>query len=244
VPSPSSSKKIERVQRAGAKRAAGTPRPIGFPLGIMAIVLIGALAVFFARESRLDAQNAQPQVNAGWRVAFGIWNCEKWTGPVSNSAEQATTTGIQWGDGYISVSPSGPESTGSKATFGKFLSRVGISVTDGKGGPVATLPAGLLDSGTKLTSGAKCAISEGKDKGKEKPAELVLLRWPPKSSEDTDPEVIRDGFDDVRFTEDREIFALALVPKDVKDYPFPTASVNAMSAAASASTTTPTTAGK
>jgi hypothetical protein len=229
VPSPSSSKKIERVQRAGAKRSAGTPRPIGFPLGIMAIVLVGALAVFFARESRLDAQSAQPQVNAGWRVAFGVYNCEDWANPVSNSADQATTTGIQWGDGYITVSPSGPEATGSNATFGKFLSRVGISIADGDDGPVATLPAGVLKSGEKLTSGASCAISEGKDKGKKLPAELVLLHWPPKSSEDTDPEVIRDDFDGVRFTEDREIFALALLPKDTKDYPFPTASVKAMS---------------
>jgi hypothetical protein len=238
VPSPSSSKKIERVQRAGAKRVSGTPRPLGFPLGIMAIMLVGALAVFFARESRLDAQNAQPQVNAGWRAAFGIYNCDKWANTVSNSSEQATTSGIQWGDGFISVSPSSQESTGSKATFGKFLDRVGITIEDGDDGPVAKVPDGILDSGNTLSSDAKCAISEGDDAGKEKPAELVLLRWPPKSSDSTDPQVIRGDFADVRFTEDREIFALALVPEDLDEYPFPTASVNAMTGSSAGATTT------
>ena len=239
MPSPSSSKKIERVQRAGAKRSAGTPRPLGFPLGIMAIMLVGALAVFFARESRLDAQNAQPQVNAGWRVAFGIYNCDKWANSVSNSTEQATTSGIQWADGYISVSPSSQQSTGSKATFGKFLDRVGITIEDGKQGPIAKVPDGVLDSGNTLSSDAKCSISEGKDSGKEKPAELVLLRWPPKSSAKTDPQVIRGDFADVRFTEDREVFALALVPEGTDKFLFPTASVNAMSNSSSESTTVP-----
>ncbi len=239
MPSPSSSKKIERVQRAGAKRSAGTSRPLGFPLGIMAILLVGSLAVFFARESRLDAQNAQPRVNAGWRAAFGVYNCEGWANPVSNAEDQATTSGIQWGPGYISISPSSQESSGSNARFGKFLERVGITIEDGDDGPVAKLPAGVLDSGDTLSSDARCAISEGDDAGEEKPAELVLLRWPPKSSDKTDPQVIRGNFEDVRFTEDREIFALALLPEDVDDYPFPTASVNAMIGESASTTTTP-----
>ncbi len=238
MPSPSSSKKIERVQRAGAKRSAGTSRPLGFPLGIMAILLVGSLAVFFARESRLDAQNAQPRVNAGWRAAFGVYNCEGWANPVENAADQATTSGIQWGPGYISISPSSQESSGANARFGKFLDRVGITIDDGDEGPIAKLPAGVLDSGDTLSSDAKCAISEGDDAGEEKPAELVLLRWPPKSSDKTDPQVIRDDFENVRFTEDREIFVLALLPEGTDDYPFPTASVNAMLGETEADTTT------
>jgi hypothetical protein len=240
VPSPSSSKKIERVQRAGAKRSAGAPRPIGFPLAVMAILLVGSLAVFFARQSRIDAQNEQPVVNARWRVAFGVYHCDRWANEVTNDPGQATTTGIQWGDGYISVSPSGPESAGDKATFGKFLERVGIEISDGDDGPVATLPDGVLASGNKLESGSDCAINEGEDEGTTKKAELVLLRWPPKSSEKTEPQVIRSGFEKVRFTEDREIFALALVPVDLEkdEYPFPTQSVTAMQSAMTGVTTT------
>ncbi len=241
MPTPNSAKKIERVQRAGAKRSAGAPRPIGFPLAVMAIVLVGALAVFFARQSRIDAQNEQPQENAAWRVAFGIFHCDAWASPPSNAEDQATTTGIQWGSGYISVSPSGPESSGDKATFGKFLDRVGIKISENGDGPVATVPDGILSSGNTLESGSDCVITDGKDEGQTKKSELVLLRWPPKSNEKTKPQVIRDGFEDVRFTEDREIFALALLPTDVKDdeYPFPDASVTAMNAMTATTTTAP-----
>jgi hypothetical protein len=52
--------------------------------------------------------------------------------------------------------------------------------------------------------------------------------------------VIRSGFEKVRFTEDREIFALALVPVDLEkdEYPFPTQSVTAMQSAMTGVTTT------
>ena len=44
-------KKIQKVQRAGVSRAAGQRRELGFPLAVVAIIVIGTLLTFMAREA-------------------------------------------------------------------------------------------------------------------------------------------------------------------------------------------------
>jgi len=229
--SPSSAKKIERIQRAGTTRVAGTRRPLGFPLAILAVILFGSLAVFFARDSRINAASADPQQGANWRAAFDVYNCDKYLSNITNSSSTSNLSGIEWGAGFISVNPTTPASTGKNATMGKFFDRVGISFSEGTNGTVAT-----LSEGTKLDPSKNCTVTEGEDKGKEKASELVLYLWPPKSSDKTDPEIIRSNFGDTKIVEDREIFALALVPKGTKTIPLP--SVDAMNAETDSTTST------
>jgi hypothetical protein len=57
----SSAKKVARAARAGGNRRSGQRRPLGFPLAIGAVVLIGLMLVLFARDRR--NANAFPRAN-------------------------------------------------------------------------------------------------------------------------------------------------------------------------------------
>jgi hypothetical protein len=57
----SSAKKVARAARAGGNRRSGQRRPLGFPVAIGAVVLIGLVLVLFARDRR--NANAFPRAN-------------------------------------------------------------------------------------------------------------------------------------------------------------------------------------
>jgi hypothetical protein len=236
--SPSSAKKIARVQRAGTAKVAGTRRPLGFPLALMAVILIGCLAVFFARESRLASRNAQPRVGQKWRGAFAVYKCDQFI-PKLDSTSGNTLGGVSWTGDYVKIEPTTPGDAGKNATLGKLFDQLGIKFN----GSRAT-----LGDGNPLNSDQKCTVTKGSEKGKEVDSELVLFQWQPKSSEKSDPKRITSDFGATRFAEDRQIFVLALVPKNTKKtcrdgvdercVQFP--NIDAMTAGASAEDTTTT----
>jgi hypothetical protein len=57
----SSAKKVARAARAGGTRRSGQRRPLGFPLAIGAVILVGLVLVLFARDRR--NANAFPRAN-------------------------------------------------------------------------------------------------------------------------------------------------------------------------------------
>src|SRR4051812_17381876 len=58
----SSAKKVARAARAGGSRKSGQRRPLGFPIAILGVVVVGLVLVLFARDRR--NANAFPRANA------------------------------------------------------------------------------------------------------------------------------------------------------------------------------------
>ncbi len=56
----SSSKKIKRVQAAGATRSPGQRRQLGFPALIIGIIVVGLIGTFFAVAHRRDIEQVRP----------------------------------------------------------------------------------------------------------------------------------------------------------------------------------------
>jgi hypothetical protein len=194
----SSSKKVARAARAGSTTKGTERRALGFPLAIVAVVLLGTGLVVFSRDNRDEA--IPPTLNDHWHAAYGIWNCGEWE-PVLADAGQDLNGIHTHADGVIHIHPFSSASTGNRATLARFFETTGVDASDSK----ITLP-----SGTVLDEEAGC---DGE------PATLKVARWPA-DDPNADAEIIEEGLDDIRFREDREALTIALV-RDGETIPRP-----------------------
>lgn len=194
----SSSKKVARAARAGSTHKGPERRALGFPLAIVAVVLVGTGLVVFSRDNRDEA--IPPTLNDHWHAAYGIWNCGEWE-PVLTDAGQDLNGIHTHADGVIHIHPFSSASTGNRATLARFFETTGVEASDSK----ITLP-----SGTVLDEEAGC---NGES------ATLKVARWPA-DDPNAEAEIIEDGIEDIRFREDREVLTIALV-KDGETIPRP-----------------------
>jgi hypothetical protein len=76
---PSSRKKIARAARAGGSRPSGERRPLGFNAVIVAIVALGMILVFIARDDRLSNAHPKPGAEATggdhWHDGYSFYTC-------------------------------------------------------------------------------------------------------------------------------------------------------------------------
>ncbi|MEI2653970.1 MAG: hypothetical protein V9G12_17815 [Microthrixaceae bacterium] len=76
---PSTSKKIQRVQQSGVTRRVGQRRPLGFPAAIVAIIVVGLVLVWFARDARINVDGDRPRANQDkWYEAYGLYICDSY----------------------------------------------------------------------------------------------------------------------------------------------------------------------
>jgi hypothetical protein len=226
----SSTKKIQRVQRAGTKKVAGQRRPIGFPLAIAAIVVLGSVGIWLARESKVSVADAAPVINQDhWHYAFGFYQCDSYPDGLQKPTDATSDVlGIHsHGDGLIHIHPFSTSTAGKRATLGKFLEQEGITMTADE----LTFPASM--GGATFKNGDTCTID-----GKKQKAELKVFVWPPQASAKVKPDVFTDDFDNIRFTQDQGILSLAFVPESVKKIPLPP-SIDALKAPADLNEGTP-----
>lgn len=208
----SSQKKIQRVQRAGVTRTRGQRRPLGFALSVIAIVVVGALLVFLAREANKNSANAAPQANKDhWHMAWGIWVCDQFLPNQADAPGEAPGydpvgihTHVQ--DGLIHVHPFSKAASGNLARFGVFFDQLKIKVTDG---------SFTLADGTQHKDGDKCKKKDDQGNETEVEGKVKMYQWPPQANEKTEPEVITTDLRDIRFREAGQIFVLAIVPDGV-----------------------------
>lgn len=196
----SSSKKIKKVQQAGVSRAPGQRRNMGYPALIAAIVIVGCVGVFFARNERAASASEAPVANQDhWHAAYGLDLCGEFQpNPADDGPDTAGIHTHQ--DGLIHIHPWLTASSGDNATFSVFAKQIGVEVTDTS----ITLP-----DGTTYENGDDC---EGED-GKKEPGRVVLWVWPPQATESTEPTVITEDIANTRFRKDGEAFVLAFVPE-------------------------------
>lgn len=197
----SSSKKIKRVQAAGVSRTAGQRRNLGFPAMIAGIVLVGLVAVFFARDHRRSQVAEAPVANQDhWHAAFGIEICGAFE---KNPADaKADASGIHThSDGLIHIHPYTAAAAGKNATFAVFADQIGLELGDGS----FTLP-----DGKTWKNGDKCTDEKTK---KSTEGRVAMFVWPPQSTDKTEPKEITKNLGDIRFAQDGQAFVLAFLPK-------------------------------
>ncbi len=196
----SSAKKIKKVQQAGVSRAPGQRRNMGYPALIAAILVVGCVGVFFARNERAASASEAPVANQDhWHAAFGIDICGEFQANPSDDGPD--TAGIHpHQDGLIHIHPWLTASSGDNATFGVFAKQIGVQVGNGE----FTLP-----DGTTYKNGDDCEDEDGK----KVPGHVVLFAWPPQATESTEPKEITDDIAGTRFRKDGEAFVLAFVPE-------------------------------
>ncbi|MCB1272318.1 MAG: hypothetical protein M9942_06760 [Microthrixaceae bacterium] len=203
----SSSKKIKRVQAAGATRSPGQRRQLGFPALIAAIIVLGLVGTAFAVAHRRTNEEVRPVVGDNWVAAYGTYICGEAfnLGNLDNVVEDAPVD--LHADGLIHIHPTDEENSGAGAVFGLFLESVGITVGDGT---LTLPPSDLYPEGKTFTDGDECP---GEDGGEPQEGRVALYQWPPQAGENTDPRIITTNIAGTRFTEDGQTYVLAFAPR-------------------------------
>jgi hypothetical protein len=205
----SSSKKVPRAARAAAtSRGVGEKRERGFPLLVLAVVVLGVGLVLAARSSREEA--VAPFRTDHWHSAYEIYEC----GVLRSSLQtQTDPDGIHThGDSLIHIHPFNSSATGDDARLGVFLDASGLEIDD-----EGIDSSGSFDAGFAAIDNATGC--DGAD------SEIVVTRW--NIGPGNVPEVettYRGDFRDIQFLHEREAFTMAKVPVG-EDAPPPTAAV-------------------
>ncbi len=208
---PSSSKKIQRVQRAGVTRHKGQRRPLGYASLILVILIIGTVLVLLARDARQSAALAHPNYLATppdhWHSAIGIYICDHYLDPLADAAGDALGIHTHQ-DGLMHVHPFSLASSGKLAQLKLWFEDTALKVEDGK----ITMPDGKV-----YKNGDSCGTGDKKTNK----TEIALFAWPPQADKDTKFTKVTKDVGEVRYTQDGQIFALALVPKGEKPSALP-----------------------
>lgn len=203
----SSSKKIKRVQAAGATRSPGQRRQLGFPALIAGIILVGLVGTVLAVSHRRTNEEVRPVVGDNWVAAYGTYICGEAfnLGNLDNVVADAPVDLHE--DGLIHIHPTEEENSGAGAVFGLFLESVGITVADGS---ITLPPSDTYPEGRTFTDGEECPAEGG---GEPEPGRVALYQWPPQAGENTDPRIITSNIAGTRFTEDGQTYVLAFAPR-------------------------------
>ena len=192
----SSAKKIRRVQQAGATRAPGQRRQLGFPAMIIAILVVGLVLTYVAVGHRRDVEKVEPAIGTVWHEAFGLYICGEFRGTLSPVDPEAPI--VLYPDGLIRVAPDSEETAGPNATFALFLEAMGIVMTDTS----ITLP-----DGTTYSNGDDCGGQPGR---------VALYDWPPQAVDNTEPRIISSAITGTRFNADGRSYVLAFSPREAE----------------------------
>ncbi|MFV0318202.1 MAG: hypothetical protein ACK5O2_14730, partial [Microthrixaceae bacterium] len=191
----SSSKKIKRVQAAGASRSPGQRRQLGFPALIAAILIVGVAGTAFAVAHRRVNEEIRPTVEDNWVAAYGTYICGEDFNLGNLDTVQPDAPMDLHPDGLIHIHPTSEENSGDNAVFGLFLQSAGITLSDG----TMTLP-----DGRTFTDGDDC---------QGEPGRVALYQWPPQAGENTDPRIITSNIAGTRIGEDGQSYVLAFAPR-------------------------------
>ena len=205
----SSSKKVQRAARAAASsRGVGEKRERGFPLLVLAIVVLGVGLVLAARSSR--EEQVAPFRSDHWHSAYEVFDCGV-ARPIL--ATQTDPDGIHThGDGLIHIHPFNSSATGADARLAVFMDSSGLRI-----GADEIEATGSFDSGyAPVDNSTGC---DGVD------SEIVVSRWNIDGPDGISLETTyRGDFGEIRFLSDREAFTIAKVPVG-EDAPEPSAAV-------------------
>lgn len=193
----SSAKKVARAARTGGSRRPGQRRSLGFPAIVITIVVLGTALVLYARDQRLASAAPLAGIDH-WHAAYGVATCGEFQDPLSGIGEDPL--GIHTHeDGLIHIEPLVDGAAGRNAKLRLFADYVGVTLADG----TATFPDGTSWDGRTSECGGE-------------PAQIVVARWidgQDAADGEKPNEVITEGFENIRFRNDREAYMIVLVPE-------------------------------
>jgi hypothetical protein len=203
----SSAKKVARAARAGGRRG-GQRRQLGFPIAIVAVVVVGLLLVTFARQSNQAAADStnSPKRGEHWHASYGLYICDRFLTNVADKSPDDPLGIHTHEDGLIHIHPFQNAAAGKQATFDKFFDQVGIKISDSS----LKLPSAEPFNGR--------LYQEGETTCGGKPATLQIVHWKNalKAAEGGKPaKTFTEGLGGVRFSEDLGAYTIAFVPKGV-----------------------------
>lgn len=213
--SSSSAKKVAKLAQRGKGKKVRFQGGTLFPAAVVAVVVIGLLSIFYARETRPDPGSFPPQVGDHWHAAYGIYECDtflpKFTGAKEETIIDPNTggelyvsddyalTGIHsHDDGVIHYHPFSSAAIGRRAKLGVFLDVYDVELSEDR----LVLPA---DQGGEVYDADefKC---DGED------VEIKVVAWDSSTDEGRGQTYITD-LPDTRITNDGMVFVIAVVAR-------------------------------
>jgi hypothetical protein len=194
----SSAKKLAKVAEGAKTAKVRQQKGRVFPAAVAAVMVLGSLLVWYARDTAQAAASVEPTIGQHWHVAFGIYGCDKWLAHIQENNEAGIHTHA---DGVIHVHPSGGKGAGKRAKLGTWFDLVDLKISDaGQNKTRIELPEGL---GT-FTDGDDCG---------GKPGKWQALVWE-KASDTGDPQKFIADIGDVRFRTDGMAISLVFANED------------------------------
>ena len=195
----SSAKKVARAARAGGATRKNRPK-LAFPLGVFAVVLVGALLVVYARvdHSNTASADVKPSYSAGdhWHAAYGFYVCDKYLPPVSDALATDELGIHTHGDGLIHIHPFKASASGENARMNLWAKQIGMT---------------FYNDGWKMPDGTE--YRNGSATCGDKPAKLAVYKW--NSNDPSQPVTVYESdFGNIAYTEDGAIFSFAVLPQD------------------------------
>lgn len=200
----SSAKKVARAARAGSGRRSRQTgeRNLLFPLAMAVVVLVGVLAVLWARAERDRSDDPVVTDDTALRVAYGIYVCDTFASNLPADLDLITSAGVTtFGDGLFYVPP---DAIGTATLGGAF----------------DEADAELTDDAVRLPNGVAAVEGETTCGDDDQPGELRVVKWD-SLTDDTPVEVATSGLRDVVFDAQGQSITLAFVPADTPDGEIP-----------------------
>lgn len=196
----SSSKKVQRAAKAAASsRGASEQRELGFPLAVLAVIILGIGLVGVARANREPAE--PPRIGDHWHSAYTIYDCGVEVPLLQSLADPDGIHSHQ--DNLIHIHPFNSSATGDDAQLGVFFDAMFVTVDQDA---ITTPEAGRIAASDGC--GEEAAVIKVARYQVEPAVELVS--------------VFDNDFDSVPFLGDGEVFVIAKVPAG-EDPPAPSA---------------------
>lgn len=206
----SSAKKVARAARAGSGRRSRQTgeRNLLFPLAMAAVVVIGLIAVIWARAEREDAATPEEIADTDLRVAYGVFICDDFVTNLASDLDVITTAGVRtFGDGLFYV----PSDEIGDATLGDAFDEA---------------DAELSDDAIRLPDGTSAVEGETTCGDDDVTGELRVVKWD-SLLDDAPAAVVDTDLRDVAFDQEGQSITIAFVLPDTSDddIPRPTSDV-------------------
>ncbi len=204
----SSSKKVQRAARAAAAPKGGRERrELGFPMILVAVVVLGVSLVVFARSSRPPPE--APRVgNDHWHSAYAIYDCDRFLPAFTSAADPDGIHSHQ--DGVIHIHPWNSSASGDDARLDVFFESMGARITDDE---ISGPGIGVLEAGSDC-DGEPTVIRAVRFARIDPNADMAGADDPITGLGDVYEvaEEYTDDFTDIRLLGDLEAFTFARVP--------------------------------